>query len=429
MSDSGKNSGAAIEELRLRLLSSAAEMMVRPEDINAAVDLVVQQFGVEWVARELRRPVPDPFHTTDDFPSLIREHGVYPGVEFLEACCYIAALREADARNVTKGIRAFTNDRSGQFRSEIFRLAMHFRFSLLDVSHLQIEPEAVGGRAGDISLVADGSAFMVECFRPAEKQYVHPELEYLLSQLVQSLSEFAAPFAVFVSAHSVPKGHERKALVKKVCAWAKAAATRRESDTGAGPDLLFCPFAVASVYCAPDSQIQLGVQGDVHPELPPRGTSYQQLLAQRRVGQNGPVLASSRVLVGVSGPEPRQPGAGNVEASIMARASIIEKKLAQARSVTGASRIMLVEDFFLYHDLVAAPEKVIRRFTGKLLDAHDGVAAIGVLSRRALEHVPRYTYDARFFVTGSSEAAQRLLAGFEAQEVSLFVPTLAPVGG
>lgn len=138
-------------------------------------------------------------------------------IEIYELAVYIKRLLRV--KNIDKVLTAM----KACYSPGRMQLAFGYRFLKLGATHMEFEPEAKGGRLGDIFFELDGNPFMVECYIPRGKKRKDSckELQFSAHPIFNAIDSADKTLRVFIALKQTVGPKERKEIEKMVVNIAK----------------------------------------------------------------------------------------------------------------------------------------------------------------------------------------------------------------
>lgn len=372
--------------LQLRGLALARELGVDGAQINETIGIVVNALGEEWI-RKAAADVPRggglPFrrHPIGD---LVSTAGATQLVELMELAEYLKTAAHSPA------FAALVASLKSDYHSAVLQLAFAHRFARAGATDLTYEPPATDGRFGDLAFTTDGERYVVECYRPHVKGVDMKSCWMLAQQILEVLRDRSLVLGVAVQLNCIPSAENRRELAGVIHDAARRVeeAQRRTADVLC--ELLCGELATVSVcrsVATPPGTPPLLIRPAAFPR---QADDFPIFARESYLSRDGIAHAQTEI-----GPGPGLSHVGiwlppeeeDVPTSERELAGPLEKlgrkleaKLAQARSVEDARRLLVVNTWTA-EEFDRVDPQVIARFRGKLLRAHERVAGVFLVRR------------------------------------------------
>ncbi|MFH2068418.1 MAG: hypothetical protein ABII89_03020 [Candidatus Omnitrophota bacterium] len=105
-----------------------------------------------------------------------------------------------------------------QYAEGLMQLAFGYRFLKLGAQNLEFEPEAQGGKLGDIFFKLEGNYYMVECYIPRNKSYMDSsmEIQYCVGPIFKAADSVNKIVKVYIALKKSIGQQERKEIQRMV---------------------------------------------------------------------------------------------------------------------------------------------------------------------------------------------------------------------
>jgi hypothetical protein len=336
--------------LRLRALVIGPKIGVPVDVADRLVSIVISALGSQWLneaAEDVPEAVPLPFRR-HHLGHLIATAGEEQIGEILELGQYLEALHSV------RGIPQVIQGLKSAYHQSLLQLAMAMRFKLAGALVTALEPPASDGRMSDIELEFEGVGYQAECYRPTYK--AGNELAYELVRFAQGALDktrgCASPYAIAIELVEAPTASLRKEAVAMV---GRAIATLESSSVQSAGKIpaviLRGPGIVISVMPAPPTPPGSPPVLPRHPEFPRGDNSFASFMRINvaRVSDLAGIYALPPSGIGTSCVGIWAPNEPSLRKTTDSRIIFerfgrkVEKKLVQARSEAGSTRILIVD--------------------------------------------------------------------------------------
>lgn len=395
----------AVTFFRLRALFLAPQMGVALAQVDEAVAIVVGALGREWLigAADDVPPATPLALRRHPLGDMISTAGTTQVAECLELAAYLRELAMSpQLGEVIAGLKS-------QYRQTLLQLATAARLQLAGATGVSLEPPALDGRLSDVAFSYTGRRFRAECYRPTvtAQREVREEMLRVGQACVAEVRDRPHVYAVAVAFTDAPTAairREARRVVRRLADEVDAVVTQHSDDiifpafTATGPwgvvsvtRALPTPKGAPPILLRPDAFPQQGDDPDVFMR-----TGY---LTQREAAGVGAAPPASVGLshVGIWLPPAVRADASadrDLEQPLAKLGRKIERKLAQARNDEEAERVAVVETWMTSQLDRVNPEHV-ERLRRKVVDAHDGVAALLLVHRDWTPALGRHGYTVR----------------------------------
>jgi hypothetical protein len=377
-----------ISYLQLRGLALAHKLGVDGSSINEMVGILRSVFSEEWLvgaASEIPRGRGIAFRP-HWIGNLVHTAGETQILELLELVQYLKVAASSPVfTTLVEGIKA-------NYHTAILPLAFSHRFIRAGATDLQFEPPATEGRFGDLAFTVDGPRYVVECYRPYFTPDELKDVQMLAFQLLDALENKAVVYSVAVQLNRRPSVADRRELSALVLRMARAVDEEQATVT----DAYVCRMATGDYatvsMCRSFATVPGAPRVLLRPTDFPRQDDDPPIFLRRKIGTEAElkhVQTDKEGGIGLSHVgiwlppemEQAQPSKKDAEPQLLKLARNLEKKLAQTRDDDGARRILVVNTW-LAPQLHRMPAAVLDRVKGKLVTAHERVAAVLLVFRR-----------------------------------------------
>ena len=377
---------------RLRALSFAPMLGAGERTVNEAFGVISNVFGVEWLnaaAKDISPGQALPF-ARHPIGRLVATAGLPQVAELVELGGYLAQLA------YVPGIEQVITSLKSAYPQSLFQLAFASLCMRAGAQILRLEPEAAGGRLADLDVVVDGQRAHAECFRPTYETRDPGDVHRLAQQALEETADIPAVVSVAIQMHTEVTAVVRRQVVRAVRRLIKEFS--ESSRNGGGVACRVEREALATISVCRSTTAPPGDQSRLVTApgflLPAQEATVFIRRAMARASdiagiggmaighETGSHVALWLSADGTSYDHALRENALDVELQRIGRK--IERKVAQTRGVDGDAlpgwRIIAV-DASVTGRLHAASVDQIARLRGKVVEAHNGIAALLMMQR------------------------------------------------
>jgi hypothetical protein len=376
---------------RLRALSFAPMLGAGEPAVNEAFGVLSNAFGVEWLnaaANDISPGQALPF-ARHPIGRLVATAGLPQVAELVELAGYLAQLA------YVPGIEQVITSLKSAYPQTLFQLAFASLCMRAGAQILRLEPEAAGGRLADLDVVVDGQRAHAECFRPTYETRDPGDVHRLAQQALEATADIPAVVSVAIQMHTEVTAVVRRQVVRAVRRLINELS--EFSRDGGGGACRIEREALATISVCRSTTAPPGDQSRFVTApgflLPAQEATVFIRRAMARAsdlaGVGGRATGhetGSHVALWLltDGAPDHASHEASLEVALQRIGRKIERKVAQTRGVDGdallGGRIVAV-DASVTGRLHAASAEQIARLRGKVVEAHEGIAALLMMQR------------------------------------------------
>jgi hypothetical protein len=388
-----------IDFLRLRVLQLGPTMGVDSSAAIEAFGIFATAFGVEWLNAAATDSAPSSPIAFRRHPigDLVSTAGPEQVAELFELADYLRTLQDAP------GIAPIIDGLKGQYYQTLLQVAFAARLKVAGLEKLSVEPPAAAGRFSDIHGTFGGVGMRFECYRPTVKRDTSQDESTRLAQsILVALKKSPVLLSIGIAFTQPLTAAMRKVVRHRVMELANEVIASAKAHPETVP-----AFTISSDFCS--VSVTLGLPAK--PSSPPRLFVAPQFAKQDQdfdlfLRAN---FAYQADMIGLdadhrSGIGTNQVGIWLCDETREQRSlkqdltrpleklgNRIEAKLAQARSISGDRRIVIVGTW-MTNQLGRVDTNVVERLRKKILVSHENVAALLLVSRNRRGPGWRHSY-------------------------------------
>jgi hypothetical protein len=290
---------------------------------------------------------------------------------------------------------------STEYYHAFLQLAFAYRFAAVGAD-VELEPQSVAGRRGDITFKWKGSSHVVECLRKPPRNIITPEMRYLQDSCSKMAAALQIPLRIDIQLH-IPLRDGK--VRKEISAQVQIAISELKKDLRSG-------IAQPGIYTRNRTDVA-EVSGSLGER--PRSVTDGMLLGMNpsdgeqvmrssfaRVlklgnneGESGGFLVDRKVDISISPPTNQQLEVKHTPENIPQLLSRItdqlESKLPQTRTQAGWGRLLLVESDVV-RTLSGAADERLKKLAARIVEAHVNVAGVILVHRFWVIGARRWRY-------------------------------------